>query len=160
MKQGKSKGFSFISTTKNYRIQNVIQLSNEFFRRENIRKKFQDKKLPLVDEVIALDGQRRDAIKKADQLKAQRNQLAKANGALMGRLKKTTDEAVKAELEAQFQLNLTKTPYYITDDLLFLGEIENNISNDIDDSALAYITQKGLLIITGCSHSGIINIIN
>ena len=64
------------------------------------------------------------------------------------------------ELEAQFQLNLTKTPYYITDDLLFLGEIENNRSNDIDDSALVYITQKGLLIITGCSHSGIINIIN
>ena len=76
--------------------------------RENIRKKFQDRKLPLVDEVIALDDQRRSAIKQADQLKAQRNQLAKANGGLMGRLKKTTDEAVKAELEAQFQANNEK----------------------------------------------------
>ncbi len=76
--------------------------------RENIRKKFQDRKLPLVDEVIALDEQRRAAIKNADQLKAQRNQLAKANGGLMGRLKKTTDEAEKAELEAQFQANNEK----------------------------------------------------
>lgn len=66
----------------------------------------------------------------------------------------------KEELKAQFQLNLTKSPYYITDDLLFLGEVENNVSNDIDDSALVYIMQKGLFIITGCSHSGIINIIN
>ncbi len=67
---------------------------------------------------------------------------------------------LKEELNTQFQLNLTKSPYYITDDLLFLGEIENNISNDIDDSALVYIMQKSLFIITGCSHSGIINIIN
>ena len=66
----------------------------------------------------------------------------------------------KEKLEAQFKLNLTKVPYYITEDLLFLGEIENNISEDIDDSALVYITQKGLFIITGCSHSGVINIIN
>ena len=66
----------------------------------------------------------------------------------------------KEKLKAQFQLNLTKQPCYIAEDLLFLGEIENNKSDDIDDSALVYITQKGLLIITGCSHSGIINIIN
>lgn len=66
----------------------------------------------------------------------------------------------KEKLKAQFQLNLTKQPCYITEDLLFLGEIENNTSGDIDDSALVYITQKGLFIITGCSHSGIINIIN
>ncbi len=76
--------------------------------KENIRKKFQDKKLPLVDEVITLDDQRRAAIKNADQLKAQRNQLAKANGGLFGRLKKTTDEAEKADLEAQIQANNDK----------------------------------------------------
>ena len=76
--------------------------------KENIRKKFQDKKLPLVDEVIDLDDQRRAAIKNADQLKAQRNQLAKANGGLFGRLKKSTDEAEKAELEVQIQANNDK----------------------------------------------------
>lgn len=66
----------------------------------------------------------------------------------------------KEDLNVQFHLNLTKSPYYITDDLLFLGEVENNVSNDIDDSALVYIMQRGLFIITGCSHSGIINIVN
>ncbi len=65
----------------------------------------------------------------------------------------------KAELEKKFNLKLTKLPFWITDDLCFLGQIENNNSDDIDDSALAYKTSKGLIIITGCSHSGTINII-
>ena len=66
----------------------------------------------------------------------------------------------KAELENIYTLNLTKNPFYITENLLFLGQIENNISDDIDDSALVYIMKDKLFIITGCSHSGIINIIN
>lgn len=66
----------------------------------------------------------------------------------------------KEKLETQFQLYLTKKPYYFTKNLLFLGEIENNKSDDIDDSALVYIMKNKLFIITGCSHSGIINIIN
>ena len=76
--------------------------------RENIRKKFQDKKLPLVDEVIALDDQRRKNIQKTDQLKAQRNQLSKANGSLFGRMKKAADDAEKAELQAQIDENNAK----------------------------------------------------
>ncbi len=67
---------------------------------------------------------------------------------------------LKESLEAQFQLNLTKNPYYFSEDLLFLGEIEGNNSDDIDDSTLVYIMQNSLFIITGCSHAGIINIIN
>ena len=63
-------------------------------------------------------------------------------------------------LDEGFSLNLTKKPFYITDKLLFLGGIENNISDDIDDSALVYIIENELFIITGCSHSGIINIVN
>ena len=66
----------------------------------------------------------------------------------------------KEELNFKFNLNLTKKPYYITSDLLFLGEIKNNKSKDIDDSALVCIINNELLIITGCSHSGIINVIN
>ena len=45
--------------------------------KENIKKKFQDEKLPLVDEVIELDKARRDAQKEADELKASRNTLSK-----------------------------------------------------------------------------------
>lgn len=64
------------------------------------------------------------------------------------------------ELEEKYTLNLTKKPYWISKNLCFLDEIENNKSEDIDDSALVYKTKQGLFIITGCSHSGIINILN
>ena len=52
--------------------------------RENIRKKFQDQKLPLVDEVLDLDQKNRAAITEASDLRAQRNALSKANGPLFG----------------------------------------------------------------------------
>jgi len=82
------------------------------------------------------------------------------------------------KLEESFNLKLTKEPYAISDRLMFLGEIpsyndferigpvglikENGISREdfvLDDSALAYHGTQGLFIITGCSHSGICNII-
>ena len=56
--------------------------------RENIKKKFQDAKLPLVDEVLELDARRRAAIAEADQLRSNRNQLSKQIGMLMGQAKK------------------------------------------------------------------------
>lgn len=55
--------------------------------KENIRKKFQNAKLPLVDEAIALDAERRQAIADGEALKAERNKLSKANGPLFGQLK-------------------------------------------------------------------------
>ena len=73
--------------------------------RENIRKKFQDAKLPLVDEVIALDAARRAAIAEVESLKAARNKLSKANGPLYGRLKKCADEAERAEIQAEIDKN-------------------------------------------------------
>lgn len=66
----------------------------------------------------------------------------------------------KNYIEENFILNLTAEPYYLSSNLLFLGEIEKNSSDDIDDSALVYVMQDKLFIITGCSHSGIKNIIN
>ena len=63
--------------------------------KENIRKKFQDSKLPLVDEVIELDNQRRAAQQKADALRADRNKYSKQIGALMGQGKKEEAEQVK-----------------------------------------------------------------
>ena len=51
--------------------------------KENIRKKFQDEKLPLVDEVIELDAESRKTQKEADDLRANRNKVSKEIGALM-----------------------------------------------------------------------------
>ena len=65
--------------------------------KENIRKKFQDAKLPLVDEVIALDAEYRAAIGEASDLRANRNKLSKQIGALMGQAKKDPSKAAEAE---------------------------------------------------------------
>ncbi|MDO4811438.1 MAG: serine--tRNA ligase [Eubacteriales bacterium] len=73
--------------------------------KENIRKKFQNAKLPLVDEAIALDAEKRSAMQESDALKAERNKLSKANGPLYGQLKKCEDEAKKAELQSQIDAN-------------------------------------------------------
>lgn len=82
------------------------------------------------------------------------------------------------KLRRHFEMNLSKSPVWLTDKILFLGEIErkNDFENKlpigkveygghevddyvIDDSALVYKGKSGLVIITGCSHSGICNII-
>ena len=68
--------------------------------KENIKKKFQDKKLPLVDEVIELDAESRKAKQEADDLRASRNKISKEIGALMGQGKKEEAEAKKAEVAA------------------------------------------------------------
>ncbi|MBR0161406.1 MAG: serine--tRNA ligase [Oscillospiraceae bacterium] len=65
--------------------------------RENIRKKYQDAKLPLVDEVIDLDAKNRSAITEASELRAQRNKLSKQIGMLMGQAKKDPSKAAEAE---------------------------------------------------------------
>ena len=66
--------------------------------RENIRKKFQDRKLPLVDEAIALDKRNREIKQEVEALRARRNQVSKQIGALMGQGKKDEAMAVKAEV--------------------------------------------------------------
>lgn len=68
--------------------------------KENIKKKFQDHKLPLVDEVIELDAKARAAQSEADELRASRNKLSKQIGALMGQGKKDEAEEVKAQVAA------------------------------------------------------------
>ena len=73
--------------------------------KENIKKKFQDAKLPLVDEVIALDEQNRAAMSEANDLRASRNALSKANGPLFGKLKKA-EGAEKEEIQAQIDANM------------------------------------------------------
>ncbi len=69
--------------------------------KENIKKKFQDAKLPLVDEVIEKDAAYRAAIAEAEALRAQRNKLSKSIGALMAQGKKEEAEEVKRQVTGQ-----------------------------------------------------------
>ena len=76
--------------------------------RENIKKKFQEEKLPLVDQVLALDKENRDTIQEAQDLRTARNALSKKIGMLMGQAKKDPSkleeaEAVKAQVTANAQ---------------------------------------------------------
>ena len=75
--------------------------------KENIRKKFQDAKLPLVDELLELDAKNRAAITEASDLRARRNALSRANGPLFGKLKKAP-EAEKAAIQAQIDENMAQ----------------------------------------------------
>ena len=92
--------------------------------RENIKKKFQDAKLPLVDEVIDLDAKRRAAIAEADQLRSNRNTLSKQIGMLMGQAKKDPSklqeaEAVKQQVKEQ------------ADRLSELEKLENELEEEL-----------------------------
>lgn len=66
--------------------------------KENIKNKFQDRKLPLVDEVIALDKESRATQQEADELRANRKKISKNIGGLMAQGKKEEAEALKAEV--------------------------------------------------------------
>ena len=68
--------------------------------KQNIRNKFQDAKLPLVDEVIELDEENRKVKKEADDLRANRNKISKQLGALMGQGKREEAEEVKKQVTA------------------------------------------------------------
>ena len=68
--------------------------------KQNIRNKFQDSKLPLVDEVIELDAQARKTQQEADALRADRKKLSKQIGALMGQGRRDEAEAMKVQVNA------------------------------------------------------------
>ena len=78
---------------------NLVRTNPELVK-ENIRKKFQDQKLPMVDEVIELDREYRAAIQKADGLRSQRKTLSKQIGGLMAKGQKDEAEALKAQVNA------------------------------------------------------------
>ncbi len=101
--------------------------------KENIRKKFQDAKLPLVDEVIALDAEYRALKQEGDALRADRNRLSKQIGALMGQGKREEAEAVKKQV-AESAEKLAAGEARCTE---LEGEIKRimmTIPNIIDDS--------------------------
>ena len=75
--------------------------------KDNIKKKFQFDKLPMVDEVIELDRKNRAAIQEASDLRAKRNALSKANGPLFGKLKKA-EGAERDAIQAQIDANMAE----------------------------------------------------
>ena len=106
--------------------------------RENIKKKFQDAKLPLVDEVLELDAKNRAAITEASDLRASRNTLSKQIGMLMGQAKKDPSKLEEAEkIKAQVKANadrLTELEALEEKYATRIHEIMLNIPNIIDPS--------------------------
>ena len=106
--------------------------------RENIKKKFQDAKLPLVDEVLELDGKNRAAITEASDLRANRNTLSKQIGVLMGQAKKDPSKLEEAEkIKAQVKANADRLAELEALEEQYaarIHEIMLNIPNIIDPS--------------------------
>ncbi len=106
--------------------------------KENIKKKFQDAKLPIVDELLDLDAKNRAAITEASDLRASRNSLSKQIGMLMGQAKKDPSkleeaEKVKAQVKAQAD-RLTELEGLEEDYAKRIHEIMLTIPNIIDPS--------------------------
>ena len=106
--------------------------------RENIKKKFQDAKLPIVDEVLELDAKNRAAITEASDLRASRNTLSKQIGMLMGQAKKDPSKLEEAEkIKAQVKANADRLAELEALEEQYaarIHEIMLNIPNIIDPS--------------------------
>ena len=101
--------------------------------KENIKKKFQDYKLPLVDQVIELDEQNRAVKKQADELRSNRNKISKQIGSLMAQGKKEEGMALKEEVTKQAQ-QLAELEKQESDLSAKVTEIMMQIPNIIDPS--------------------------
>ena len=106
--------------------------------KENIKKKFQDQKLPMVDEVIELDAKNRAAITEASELRASRNTLSKQVGMLMGQAKKDPSKLEEAEkVKAQVKANAERLAELEALEEQYAARIRElmmNIPNIIDPS--------------------------
>ena len=101
--------------------------------KENIRKKFQEHKLPMVDEAIALDQKRRDIQAEADQLRNEKNKISKEIGRLMAQGDKEGAEAVKAKV-AEFSARLKELEQEAPETEAALRKIMLVLPNIIDPS--------------------------
>ena len=106
--------------------------------KENIKKKFQDFKLPMVDEVLELDAKNRAAITEASDLRASRNSLSKQIGMLMGQAKKDPSKLAEAEaIKAQVKANAERLAELEALEEQYAARIRTlmlNIPNIIDPS--------------------------
>ncbi len=101
--------------------------------KENIKKKFQDSKLPLVDEVIELDAEYRKTLQEAENLRSEKNRISKQIGALMGQGKKEEAEEVKKKV-AEFSARLDQLTALEPELAEKVNKIMMVIPNIIDDS--------------------------
>ncbi|MCI5904911.1 MAG: serine--tRNA ligase [Oscillospiraceae bacterium] len=118
--------------------------------KENIKKKFQDNKLPLVDEVIALDAELRSAKTQADELRAIRNKTSKEIGALMGQGKKEEAEEAKKKVTefgdklAALEAKETETAELLTKKMMVIPNIiDPSVPIGKDDSENVEIKKYG-----------------
>ncbi len=138
--------------------------------KENIRKKFQDEKLALVDEVIELDAERRKTQQEVDDIKANKNKIAKQIGALMAQGKKEEAEEVKkqvaegaqrlAELEAKQKELEEKTTKIM---MVIPNIIDESVPIGKDDSENVEIQKYGDPVVPAYEvpfHADIINNMN
>ena len=118
--------------------------------KKNIENKFQNEKLPLVDEVIELDQKKRDAQQEADSLRANRNKISKEIGALMGQGKKEEAEEAKKKV-AEFanrlsELEVLEKEYdekILKDMMVIPNIIDPSVPIGKDDSENVEITKYG-----------------
>ena len=101
--------------------------------KDNIRKKFKDAKLPLVDEAIALYDEKLASNKRADELRANRNRLSKQIGGLMAKGQREEAEAIKAQVSAQAD-ELAALQIKETELQKKLNEVMMKIPQMVDDS--------------------------
>ncbi|RKM54919.1 serine--tRNA ligase [Butyrivibrio sp. X503] len=118
--------------------------------RENIKKKFQDEKLPLVDEVIKLDEERRTNQQKADELRANRNKISKEIGGLMAQGKKEEAMALKeqvakdAQTLAELEEKQGKLDEEVTNKMMIIPQIiDDSVPVGKDDSENVEIEKFG-----------------
>ena len=118
--------------------------------KENIKKKFQDEKLPLVDDAIRLDADARAFQKEADDLRAKRNLISKEIGKLMGQGKKEEAEAKKAEVAAfakrleELEALETETAGKLTDVMMLIPQmIDERVPIGKDDTENVEIEKFG-----------------
>ena len=101
--------------------------------KENIKKKFQDSKLPLVDEVIALDAEYRKTLQEAENLRSEKNRISKQIGALMGQGKKEEAEEAKKKV-SEFSARLDELQKLEPELAEKVNKIMMVIPNIIDES--------------------------
>ena len=118
--------------------------------KDNIRKKFQDSKLSLVDEVIALDKEARETQQEADALRAGKNKIAKEIGALMAQGKKEEAEAKKAEVAAnakrlaELEVKENELKEKVTNIMMIIPNIiDPSVPIGKDDSENVEVTKYG-----------------
>ena len=118
--------------------------------KQNIKNKFQDEKLPLVDEVIEMDAKKREAQQEADDLRSQRNKISKQIGALMAQGKKEEAEETKKKV-AEFASRLSELEEMekdldekiIKDMMVIPNIIDPSVPIGKDDSENVEVTKYG-----------------